>query len=456
MRHLDGEQPYAELCIESGSWGLLWVVNCQSNQAPFVLSIDKMMRRDSGKRNSLDDPLAALQQQQQDDNMSDDDNAAPDMQSEVELEAEKEDPLLLAIDDLEGRVVSALDDVKLHPGVRSSPAPGSPSVHEELATLLRPVLEVAAHTGPSVARTYYPVVPGGEGVEASCEDVYKRVVSDLVLPVMLEMAQSDTIPAKRAASLEFFHNFWKECHKAGSWLEKTTTGLNVGPYGSGGSSHAVSATTLGMRNQQKRRHAKKMEREAEILRYWVHGSIACTLPGAFTSEASEGSVASRGIIAASASLRPSLKHIAERIQDADDRGAARLYGPVMKMVEGVLKKLFLSTEADSLRSACIKFVEIVVLCCSSKAQLTTTGSAARQRSQNVRRPEMHLSSMFFVVISRYCCSCCSFCYRLKTFLWKTCRQVTLSLLERLWNQSQSTHLPLYEAWSLWEAKSRLT
>ena len=337
------------------------------------------MRRDSAKR--LDDPLAALQQQQED-NMSDDDNAAPDMQSEVELEVEKEDPLLLAIDDLEGRVVSALDDVKLHPGVRTSSTPGSPSVHEELATLLRPVLEVAAHTGPSVARTYYPVSAGGEGVEASCEDVYKRVLSDLVLPVMLEMAQSDTIPAKRAASLEFFHNLWKECHKAGSWLDKTTTGPNAGPYGSGGSSHAASATTL--RNQQKRRHAKKMEREAEILRYWIQGSIASTMPGAFTSEASEGAVASRGIIAASASLRPSLRHIAERIQDADDRGAARLYGPVMKMVEGILRKLFLSSGADSLRSACIKFVEIVVLCCSSKAQLSTQASAVRRRSQMVR------------------------------------------------------------------------
>lgn len=349
------------------------------------------MRREIGKRNSLDEPLAALQQQQ-DDNMSDDDNAAPDIQSEVDLEAEKEDPLLLAIDDLEGRVVSALDDMKLHPGVRTSSTPGSPSMHEELATVLRPVLEVAAHTGPSVARTYYPVVAGGEGVEASCEDVYRRVVSDLVLPVMLEMTQSDTIPAKRAASLEFFHNFWKECHKAGSWLDKTTTGPNAGPYGgSSGSSSAASATTPAMRNQQKRRHSKRMEREAEILRYWVQGSIACTLPGAFTSEASEGAVASRGIIAASASLRPSLKHIAERIQDADDRGAARLYGPVMKMVEGVLKKLFLNTEADTLRSACIKFVEIVVLCCSSKAQLTTTGSAARRRSQNVRGRELHLS-----------------------------------------------------------------
>lgn len=346
-----------------------------------------MMRGSSGgsggsRRESLEDPLAL----RQDDQMSDDDNAAPDMQSEVE--GEKEDPLLLAIDDLEGRVASALDDFKLHPGNRSSSAPGSPSIHEELGTLLRPVLEVAAHTGPSVARAYYPVAAGGEGVEVSCANVYNSLISDLVLPIILEMAQSDTSPAKRAASLEFFHSFWKECHKAGSWLDKTTTGPNVGPYGPGGSSHhhhaGVSAAAA-PRNQHKRRHAKKMEREAEILRYWVQGSIACTLPGAFTAEASEGAVASRGIIAASASLRPSLKHIAERIQDADDRGAARLFGPVMKMVEGVLQKLFLSIEADAQRSACIKFVEIVVLCCSSKQQLTTQGPEARRRRENVSR-----------------------------------------------------------------------
>jgi hypothetical protein len=37
--------------------------------------------------------------------------------------------------------------------------------------------------------------------------------------------------------------------------------------------------------------------------------------------------------------------ILQRIKDADDRGASRLHGPVMKMVEGVLKKLLLQPEA---------------------------------------------------------------------------------------------------------------
>lgn len=324
----------------------------------------------------------------QEENLSDDDNA-PDMQSEGGDVIEKEDPLLLAIDDLEGRVVQTLDDVKLHPGVRSSSAPGSPSVHEELATLLQPVVEVAAHTAPSVARTYYHGI-GSEGVEASCEDVYQRVVSDLVLPVMLEMAQSDTVAAKRGASLEFFRNLWKEMHQAGSWLDSTTVGPQQGPYGIGGSSSHNTPPNMAnpaVRAQQKRRFGKRLAREGEILRYWIQAAIACLVQGVFTNEASEAAVAGRAIIAASASLRPSLKHVAHRIKDADDRGASRLFGPVMRMIEGVLKKLFLGTSeqagasGDSIRSSSIKFLEIVILCCSRKPK--DVGHKRRSHSVSV-------------------------------------------------------------------------
>lgn len=334
---------------------------------------------------SIDDPLAALQEDQ--DNLSDDDNAA-DMQGEID-EVEKEDPLLLAIDDLEGRVVAALDDLKLHPGVRSSSAPGSPNVHEELSTLLRPVLEVAAHTGPSVARTYYHGI-GSEGIEASCEDVYQRVISDLTLPVVLECAQSDPSPPKRAAALEFFRALFQECKKAGSWLDTTTSGPQMGPYGPGAtSSHHSShvSNNPAMRAQQKRRFAKRLAREGEILRYWIQASIACTVQGVFTNEAAEVAVASRGIIAASASLRPSLKHIAQRIKDADDRGASKLFAPVMKMVEGVLKKLFLSSgeetvgAGDAIRSSSIKFLEILTLVCARKPQQDS--SSSRRRGHHV-------------------------------------------------------------------------
>lgn len=294
----------------------------------------------------MEESLAALQQQQEDENFSDDDNA------QVVEQQTDEDPLLLAVDDLEGRVVTTLDDVQSHSGTRSDP---QVSIHEELATLLRPVLEIAAHTGASIARTYYR---GGEGaVDVAVDGVYERIVSDLVLPTLLEIAR-DTSPTKRAASLEFLKSIFEEWHKNGSWLDN--------PYGSGHVSQIL----------RKQRQDKKRTRESELLRYWVQASIACTTPGAFTDEQSDSATASRGIIAASASLRPSLRHIVTRIKDADDRGAAQVYKPVMKMVEGVIRKLF-SNPTEAVLSACVKFLEIVVLCCSRKPKETSR----RQRGQ---------------------------------------------------------------------------
>lgn len=375
------------------------------------------MNKSSSNKNSSN--FADVTQQ---DEMSDDDNAAPEIASEPEDVAEREDPLVLALEDIQGRVASALNDVKLHPGVRTSTAPGAPTVHEELATLLRPVLEVAAHTGPSVARTYYnPMMEGGGdlAIEASCEEVYERVVSDICLPLVLEIAQSDTIPAKRTASLELFHNLWKECHKPGSWLD-TSRSPNAGPYGSGGASLAV-PPNMGMGGaaaapgRKRRRQAKRLQREGEILRYWIEAANACMVPGTFTNEASEGAVASRGVIAASASLRPSLRHIAQRIQDADDRGAARLYGPVMKMIEGVVKKLFLTANVNNsndngggtevgFRSACVKFLEIVTLSCSSKAQVGADRAASKRKGQSVSNlylPPYTFYIFMFIVCSWY-------------------------------------------------------
>ena len=109
----------------------------------------------------------------------------------------------------------------------------------------------------------------------------------------------------------------------------------------------------------------------------MEAAVACLVAGVFTAEPAAASMYSRGIIAASAALRPALHHIARRIKDADDRGAARLYGPVMKMIEGVLQKLLVnnnnnnnasSSSYEAVQAACIKFLEIVVLCCSRKPQ----------------------------------------------------------------------------------------
>ena len=309
-------------------------------------------------------------------NLSDDDNAQFE-DDEAAVVGEREDPLLLALDDLEGRIVNDLDQLKLHPGVRTSDE--MRSVHEELATLLRPVLEVAAHTGPSVARTYFRGT--ADGLDDAVENVYERLVSDLVLPVLLEVAQSDQVAAKRGAAIEFFRLFYKEIQKAGSWLDTTapTHSPSAGPYGSGGSGHHHSSSggaAAGLsRMVAARRAEKRLAREGECLRYWIQAAIACLTPGVFTAEDADAATASRGILAASASLRPALRHIVQRIKTADDRGASRLYSPVMKMIEGVLNKLLLSQQpAENMLAACIKFLEIVLLCCSRKAPDATASS----------------------------------------------------------------------------------
>jgi symplekin len=316
---------------------------------------------------------------EQQQNLSDDDNAAA---AEEEADgAASEDPLLLALDDLEGRLVSGLDQFRLHTGRRSGE---KDSIHDELGTLLQQVLEVAAHTGPSVARTYFRGSTS-DGLDEAVESAYERLVSDLVLPVLLEVAQSDTIAAKRAATLQFFRNFYKESLKAGSWADQTTLSGAAGPYGAGGSSSAAPLP----RAVITRRAEKRLARLGEILRYWMQAAIACLTPGVFTAADAAAATASRGILAASAALRPALKHIVQRIKNADDRGASRLYSPVMKMVEGVLQQIWFTQQqedppAENLLAAAIKFLETVLLCCSHKAPELASSSSRRGKHAAVR------------------------------------------------------------------------
>ena len=266
-----------------------------------------------------------------DNRLSDDDNAQTD-------DVAAEDPLWLAVDDLEGRVIGALEDVKV----------STAAAAEELAVLFRPVLEVAAHTGPSIARTYYRGLD--TGVDVALDRVYERTVSDLVLPVVLELAQSAPSPRIRAAVLEFLRTLWNEWHKPGSWLEI--------PYGN-------SSGTL-PRPLLKRRRDKKLARQGELLRYWVQASIACVQPGVFTDTADDEATLIRGILAASASWRPCLRHLVLKIQDADDRGATRLYNPLMKLLAGVVRALLDGRGVP----AALVFVEVVALTGARKPEET--------------------------------------------------------------------------------------
>ncbi|GKY96677.1 hypothetical protein MPSEU_000627300 [Mayamaea pseudoterrestris] len=322
---------------------------------------------------------------------SDDDSHNNDMEAD-ELMAEKEDPLLLAIDDLEGRVVAAIDDIKMYDtssvSFDNNNNTTTNSIREQLASLFKPILEVAAHTAPSIARTYSQT-----NLEESVQLVYDRIVSDLILPVTLEMVQSDLSVIKRGVTLDFFKLLYKESTRAGSWLDsETASGLQAGPYGAGGGAHKQGggATTITpvFLATMKRRQGKKLARQGEMLRYWVEASIACLQPGVFTHHDADASISSRGILAASSSLTPSLWHISSRIKDADDRGANRLYAPVMKMVEAVLNKLYVEIDKplEQVTSACVKFMEILVLCCSPKEQ-----NASAQRRKGAASTETTFS-----------------------------------------------------------------
>ena len=217
---------------------------------------------------------------------------------------------------------------------------------------------------------------------------------------MLETCQSDPIPAKRAAALQFFHNLYKECKMSGSYLDATSTGLTAGPYGEGqkGGSAANAQIPPQMRPLINRRKQRTSVRRAELLRYWVEASAHCTSPGNFTDDRSDGAVAARAVLSASAALRPSLRHVADRISSADDAGATRLYKPLARMIAGVLRRLFVqdeskgmggdgeedgsgrpSPEVDALRSASVKFLEIVAACFSTRAQSGGGASAAGRK-----------------------------------------------------------------------------
>ena len=228
------------------------------------------------------------------------------------------------------------------------------------------------------------------------DEIYKRVISELVLPVVLESAQSDMIPAKRAASLAIFHTLFNEWQKGGSWLDGSTNAPALsGPYGPGAtSSTAATVAPIPVQESARRTNLRSI-RKSELLRRWVQSAIPNLAPGTFTSSSLDTSAASRGVLSASAALKPCLKYMAERIGNADDAGALRLFLPVMRMIEGVLGRLFLEgarkndnsddksgKEGDALRSSCIKFLEIVVLCFSNKALPGAAGSQAARMKKD--------------------------------------------------------------------------
>ena len=130
------------------------------------------------------------------------------------------DPLLSSIDDLETRIVSSLNEFKLHSGIKTNTSNTSDiDIHSELKDILRPVLEIAAHTGPATARSKWHQSAYRPTIDLALEEIHHRLNEELIFPVLLESAQSDLIPSKRAAALGFFHNLHSEYKSPGSYLD---------------------------------------------------------------------------------------------------------------------------------------------------------------------------------------------------------------------------------------------
>ena len=319
-----------------------------------------------------------------------------------ELPVDEESPLQLAIDDLESRIVSSFNEFKSYVGGSSNinnSGKNKSSIHDELSQLLRPILELSSHLSPSSARAVHSSFPEVYDLETITDTIYTKINSELILPVLLESAQSEIVPAKRAASLKMFHLLFVEWGRSGSWLDSsgggaggTGSGMSatLGPYGPGEST----TTVVGgadhhhrlTESERQRRITKRSLRRSELLRRWVQACLP-NLSTVFTNEASDVGAAGRGVLSASAALKPCLRYIAERIGEADDAGALRLFLPVMRMIERVLGRVFLEASNGSesggdgneaLKSSCIKFLEIVVLCFSQKA-LPGMGSGIASR-----------------------------------------------------------------------------
>ena len=292
----------------------------------------------------------------------------------------------------------------------------SKTIHDDLSQLLRPILEISSHVSSSAARAVHASFPEVYDLESVVDTIYTKINSELILPVLLESAQSEVIPAKRAASLKMFHLLFVEWSKAGSWLEGSggsmTSGL--GPYGAGDTGITVTEHRLNELERQ-RRISKRSLRRSELLRRWVQACLP-NLSTVFTHEASDVGAAGRGVLSASAALKPCLRYIAERIGEADDAGALRLFLPVMRMIERVLGRVFLEASSggdggdgnsEALRSSCIKFLEIVVLCFSQKA-LPGMGSGIASRMKKEAGVSFFCSFLVITVLANLstCVSTC--------------------------------------------------
>ena len=252
----------------------------------------------------------------------------------------------------------------------------------ELIELLTPAVELIAHTAPSNARKLAALESPQTGVPVQIltishlDDHYGRLNDSMAYPTLVELAQSDTSPARRAAALHFFQELYKESCAPSSYLPPDP-GLDPA-VAAGLVSKAASLFT-------------KRTREISLLTAWMVAATACASSAFVGSSSSSSATSTKAILSANALLRPSFRCISSAIAAADDGAATVLFETLTDLSAAVLSHVAGPNAKDRTagadggpgegrRAAAIKFAETLVLCCSRRGGDDTRGRGAAAQS----------------------------------------------------------------------------
>jgi hypothetical protein len=114
-----------------------------------------------------------------------------------------------SLDELEERLIGVLDAFKS--------ASAGADRKEELMGLVTQCVELCAHGLVSSARKM-SIERGRGSLPALLKEHHSALLSTLAYPSFLEIAQSDTSPARRTAALQFFADLYREASSNSSFL----------------------------------------------------------------------------------------------------------------------------------------------------------------------------------------------------------------------------------------------
>jgi symplekin len=256
--------------------------------------------------------------------------------------------------ELEEQLVEQLDNY------RSSPM----QLADLKAMQLSPIVDSLAHSAAANARRLGSAAAGNkiQAVVRGYEEHYNTLLVNLAFTTFSELAASDPSPHRRIGALSFFQELYAELTTDNSFLPPNPA-----------ADRAVTSGTLALATYQ----AILRRREIALLRHWTESATNCIL-GIGDIQADEG-MAAKAVISANAVFRPALRCVAASIDAADDRSATEVYQPLLDLTKAVFLKLLNDDQAqsatdNSLRAACIKFTETVVLCFSKRGSTKASSS----------------------------------------------------------------------------------